>query len=136
MSANLFFERVLSYEQEVFEEYILKRKQLIENIKGFQLKDLTNKQLLNFTNDIKMVIDPIKNTIKGIDHHLSNTSLANEESTKYDKDVYQMVIFYEFFLKDFLTGSSELSETLLSESVLNSSEFSESSESLSDSDSR
>jgi hypothetical protein len=110
MSANSFFEGVLSYEEKIFREYIFKRKQLIENIKQFQLKDLTNKQLLTFTNDIKMIIDPIKNTINNIDHHLSNVSLTNEESTNYDKDIQQMVILYNFFLRDFLTRGSDSSE--------------------------
>ena len=114
-SANLK-EKILRYENEVFDDYILKRKQLIENITNLQLTDLDEDQTNIFTNDLKMIIDSVKNTSDSINHYLSNESFKNNESTEILMETSFLVVLYHFFFPNFLRGTitsasdSELSE--------------------------
>ena len=122
-------EQILQYESKVFENYINKRKQLIENIEILQLKDLNKDQLNVFINDLKMIIDPLKNTTENIDHYLSNKSFKNDDSTQTLSEMHFLVVLNHFFFPNFLRGTitsgseSELSDS--SESDNSESELSE-----------
>ena len=59
--------RLLNYENEVFNEYVSKRKILIEKINILETNKLDKSQLLIFINDIKDVLDPIKLSCANID---------------------------------------------------------------------
>jgi len=45
-NTNNFKDRILNYEESVFNEYITKRSHLIENIKNLKLNDLKYRRLL------------------------------------------------------------------------------------------
>jgi hypothetical protein len=111
-NTNNFKESVLKYEESVFNEYISKRSKLIENIKNLQLNNLNNNQLLNFTSDLKIIIDPIKTCISNIDDHFLNNCLDNNKSIHDLSDLNNLMGLYVLF--DFLGrgggGSSSGSE--------------------------
>jgi len=117
---NCFIDKILNYEKLVFDEYNLKRNNLIENIKNLQLKDLDKNQLINLTSDIKLIIDPIKTSIINIDDYFinHNNKFNNNESIKTISNLNQLITFFFLF-----TGSDSGSESL---SVCDSSESSDS----------
>jgi hypothetical protein len=117
---NCFIDKILNYEKLVFDEYNLKRNNLIENIKNLQLKDLDKNQLINLTSDIKLIIDPIKTSIINIDDYFinHNNKFNNNESIKTISNLNQLITFFFLF-----TGSDSGSESL---SVSDSSESSDS----------
>ena len=104
---NSFIEKILKYENSIFNEYTIKRNTLIENIKNLQLNDLNKDQLLNLTSDIKLVIDPIKTSISNMDDYFNNlkNSWNSNESTK---TLNELNLFYTFFF--LFTGSGSGSE--------------------------
>ena len=119
---NSFIEKILKYENSIFNEYTIKRNTLIENIKNLQLNDLNKDQLLNLTSDIKLVIDPIKTSISNMDDYFNNlkNSWNSNESTK---TLNELNLFYTFFFLFTGSGSgSEDPEISESDSVSESSE--------------
>ena len=122
--------KILNYEECIFNEYSSKRKILIKNIKNVSFLD--KPELINFINDIKAVIDPIKTSTSAIDHYLTNIDFKNNESSK---NVSELLFIYLLFglistetLETELPESSESSESSESESE---SELSESNSSRS-----
>ena len=121
--------KILNYEECIFNEFILKRKNLIENITKIDF--LNKNQLFIFINDLKAIIDPIKTSTVAIDHYFTNTSFENNESVLEQEQLNKLLSFY------FLFGlfSTEALETEIPESISESvSELlvSESDDSLSD----
>lgn len=129
MESSNLKERILQYESKIFENYLNKRKQLIENIKNLQLIDLNKDQMNIFINDLKIIIDPLKNTTENIDHYLSNTSFKNNDSTERLSEMNFLLVLNHFFFPNFLRGTitsgseSELSDS--SDSDISESELSE-----------
>ncbi len=117
--------KILNYENEIFNEYISKRKKLIKNIK--EQSFLNKKQSLNFVNDLKAIIDPIKTSISSIDYYFTN---LNFDKNNTEVDISKILCTY-LLLETYLTSSLDTLDTLEPES----SESSESSESFEDSDS-
>jgi len=108
-NTNNFKESLIKYEESVFNEYISKRSKLIENIKNLQLSSLNNNQLLNFTSDVKVIIDPIKTCISNIDDYFLNNCFDNNKSINDLSDLNTLMGIYVLF--DFLgRGSSSGSE--------------------------
>ena len=107
-----FKEQILKYENDIHIEYLSKRNKLIENINNLQLNNLTTEQLYVFINDLKMVLDPLKNINISIDHYLNNKDFTNTESSDSLDDM-KAFIFYHFFFKDFLntSGSESVSDS-------------------------
>ena len=106
-----FKDQILKYENDIYLEYISKRTNLIENINNLQLNTLTTEQLYVFINDLKMIIDPIKNINNSIDHYLNNKDFTNTESSDSLDDM-KGFIFYHFFFKDFLNTAGSGSESV------------------------
>ena len=126
--------KILNYENSVFNEYSTKRKMLIEKIN--KINKLNKSQLLIFVNDIKDVIDPIKASCKNIDHLLSNVNFKNNKSFQSNKDMLSIVIMFYLFkdrLDLNLISSEESEEIELTDS--SDSDSSESSDSSSKSES-
>ena len=98
-NTNNFKESILKYEQTIFNDYISKRTELIENIKSLQLNDLTQQQLINITSDIKLIIDPIKSSITGISDYFTNfnNSFNNNDSIKTLNDFSTLIKNYILF---------------------------------------
>ena len=103
--------KILNYESLIFEEFILKRKKLIENISKLAL--LNKNQLFIFINDLKAIIDPIKTSTIAIDHYFTNTSFENNESVLEQEQLNKLLSFYLLFG----LFSTEALETEVSESV-------------------
>ena len=116
--------KILNYESLIFEEFILKRKKLIENISKLAL--LNKNQLFIFINDLKAIIDPIKTSTVAIDHYFTNPNFENNESVLEQEQLNKLLSFY--FLFGFGLDSTEALETEISESESES----ESDDSLSD----
>lgn len=116
--------KILNYENEIFNEYISKRKKLIKNIK--EQSFLNKKQSLNFVNDIKAIIDPIKTSISSIDYYFTN---LNFDKNNTEVDISKILCTY-LLLETYLTSSLDTLDTLESS---DDSELSEDSESLEDS---
>ena len=118
--------KILNYENEIFNEYISKRKKLIKNIK--EQSFLNKKQSLNFVNDLKAIIDPIKISISSIDYYFTN---LNFDKNNTEVDISKILCTY-LLLETYLTSSLDTLDTLESESS-ELSEDSEDSEPLEDS---
>jgi len=104
MDSLLF--KILNYENKIFEEYISKRTTFLENLKTIKINELSKEQLLNFINDIKNTIDPLKTSISSIDDYFLNLNL---NFSKGNDDTGDLVNY--LFLGYFFTLiSSELSE--------------------------
>ena len=96
---NTLIDKILNYEKSIFDEYILKRNNLIENLKNLELKNLDNNQLLNLTSDIKLIIDPIKTSISSIDDYFTNSeySFNNDDSVKSISDLNKLMTLHLLF---------------------------------------
>ena len=123
--------KILHHENEIFEEFIKKRKTFLQNVKKNTLNEC---QMKHFIYDVKSIIDSMKSTNNFIEQYFVNSK--NHFNNDYSMNETQFIQFY-FFFKDFFFISRESSESSeLSESVSNSSESfsdSEPSDSVSDS---
>ena len=111
-NTNNFKETILKYEETVFNDYISKRTDLIENIKSLQLNDLSQTQLINITSDIKLIIDPIKSSITNIGDYFTNfnNSFNNNDSVNTLNDF--SVFMKNYILIDLFRKRSEDSDSL------------------------
>ena len=98
--------KILNYEDEIFNEYISKRKKLIKNIK--EQTFLNKKQSLNFVNDLKAIIDPIKTSISSIDYYFTN---LNFDKNNTETDISKILCTY-LLLETYLTSSLDTLDTL------------------------
>ena len=105
MDSLLF--KILNYENKIFEEYISKRTTFLENLKTIKINELSKEQLLNFINDIKNIIDPLKTSISSIDDYFLNLNL---NFTKGNDDDTGDLVNYLFLGYFFTLISSELTE--------------------------
>ena len=104
--------KILNYEDEIFNEYISKRKKLIKNIK--LQKNLNQSQTLNFINDIKAIIDPIKTSLDSIDYYFTN---LNFDKSKSSDEISKMLFIYLFLeIRLGVTSSLDTLDTLESDS--------------------
>jgi hypothetical protein len=105
---NTLLNKILNYESKTFDEYLLKRSQLIQHIKQLNVNELTQDQLMIFINDLKDIIDPIKTSISSIDYFFTNETFDKTDSIR-SNDLFKKAMIYFFLFGD----SSEESEILL-----------------------
>ncbi len=134
MNKTLLF-KLLNYEECLFNTFVEKRKMFVNKLSETNFESLNEKQRSNFINDLQEIIHPIKNTIDSIDNFILNQpSFINEQSSKNNETMLNIVIHYFLFEGLFKTEipdeDSELSEEVSSESSEEISESSESSESV------
>ena len=109
---HILISKILNYEKEIFNEYISKRKKLIKNIK--LQKNLNQSQTLNFINDIKAIIDPIKTSLDSIDYYFTN---LNFDKSKSSDEISKMLFIYLFLeIRLGVTSSLDTLDTLESDS--------------------
>ena len=89
--------KILNYESEIFNLYSLKRIELIDKINKIEINKLNKDQLLNYIENLKNIIDPIKTSISFIDDLQINSSSSNAT----DIDMKSLIVFY-FYFKDVL----------------------------------
>ena len=132
-----FKSEILKYENKIFTKYLQKRKLFINVINNFDFNELNTNQLLNFTFDTKIVIDPIKTSIENITQFLKNekNSFINENSINYDQNLKKILVFYSIFHYHESHSSESDPDSISSNFLDNSSISNESSESESDSES-
>ena len=106
--------QILEYEQHIFDEYISKRIKFIKSIKELNINKLNKTQLSNMINDIKMIIDPLKNIINNIDDYLENNidSFNNDLSTRSLIDFDELIKYY--ILLSSLNDSPDSLDSLVS----------------------
>ena len=107
--------KILNYEEDVFNEYQLKRNHFIENLKKINTNKLSKQQLLIFINDIKNIIDPLKSSMESIDYHFTNLKF---EKTYEDQLTSYLFLGYFLTLISSISSDSELIELSVSESEL------------------
>ena len=131
MESNLI-NKILDYEETIFNEFIQKRTNLIKNINNLKIDNKV--QWVNCINDIKCIIDPIKNVNILIDQFGTNLFQDNK-SINENNFILFYLIFKDFFLTTIssepLDSSvpSELTEPSVPSEPSESSEPSEPSES-------
>ena len=106
---NSLKQQILNYELKTFDEYILKRNLLLDNINSIDFKNLNKEQLVNCVNDIKSIIDPVKLCCENIDFYFTNLDFKKTDSLKSILEVNNVLFYYNFILKDFLLTSTGLS---------------------------
>jgi hypothetical protein len=106
-----FLSRALNYENEIFEEYLAKRKELINFIQKLDFETLDKKQKIVFIENFKNVVDPLKTSISEIDTFNKDLTFKNinERST-------QVNLVYLLYLALVGVSSDETLETEISES--------------------
>ena len=77
--------KILNYESSIFEEYITKREKVVCSIKN--MRNLNKNQELVFIHDLKEIIDPIKMSINGMDHYLSNIDFIDQKNINLTTDI-------------------------------------------------
>ena len=94
---NTLKDRIINYESTIFEDYVSRRNEFINNIKNMDINSLSSEQLNNFMHDIKMIIEPIKSSSENIDYYFTN-NLANFEknnSITELKDFENIITLYQ-----------------------------------------
>ena len=91
-SGETLLSKILNYEEKIYTEWSLKRKELLENLKKIEINTLNNDQLLIFINDLKNVIDPLKTSIEHIDHFNSNSDFQNRDSINNSIDFQKIIL--------------------------------------------
>ena len=120
--------RILDYTESIFNEFIQKRTNLIKNIENTDLSKLNKNKIINYINNLKDILDPIKNVNNSID---TFTSLKNQTcNNQIENDNQTNFLIFYFLFKDFFFGcvtesSDEVSE-LISETESVSSSLSDS----------
>lgn len=71
---------IINYLNSTLNDLLSKKEIFIDNIRTVDIDNLSETQLINFTNDIKAVIDPIKTSISSIDFFINNKDFLNNES--------------------------------------------------------
>jgi hypothetical protein len=107
-----FLSRALNYENEIFDEYLSKRKKMIDFVQKLDFETLDKKQKIVFIENFKNVIEPIKTSISEIDTFNEDISFTNlnERSLKVD-------FIYLLYLFLFDSSSDETLETESSDSL-------------------
>ena len=118
-------QKILNYESQVFNEYLVKRQLMLSNLKNVDLNLLDKNQLNVFIHDMKSIIDPIKTSISEIDYYFTNTDFKKTDNLKKLNQLKAMSMLY-ILLNQSETEDTEVPESL-SESVSESEEFSSSS---------
>jgi len=113
--------KILNYEKEIHDEYILKRQKLLSFLEKIEINKLEKNQLLIFINDLKAIIDPIKISTESINFLFTNTSFKQDKNLKENNYLFLLLFFETFF-----SETSETSESDDSERVLRSESLSES----------
>jgi hypothetical protein len=107
-----FLSRALNYENEIFEEYLSKRKKMINFIQNLDFETLDKKQKIVFIENFKNVIEPIKTSISEIDTFNEDLSFTNLNESRLKVDfVYLLYLFL------FESSSDETLETESSDSL-------------------
>ena len=123
--------KILNYENEIFNKFIHNRTNLIKNIKSLNVNNLNVNNLNQFINDLKSIIDPIKTSNEFMDIYFNNfkNDFKIDNSTKENNFVLFYFLFKDFFLQsssELSSDDSELSSSELSSPELSSSELSSS----------
>ena len=110
--------RILSYEDQVYQEYSTKRTKLLTHIREIDTTALTKEQMCIFTHDVKSIIEPIKTSISEIDYYFTNIDFKKTESLEHFNQINNI---YLLFLGLYSCSETEETETPLSDPELESS---------------
>lgn len=94
---NTLKDRIINYESTIFEDYVSRRNEFINNIKNMDINSLSNEQLNNFMHDIKMIIEPIKSSSENIDYYFTNNLVNFEKNNSITelKDFENIITLYQ-----------------------------------------
>ncbi len=126
--------KILKYENELFENFLAKRKQLIEYISEIQINNLPKDKLLIFINDLKQVTDTLVTCTDNMDFLIIN-DMKSDISGKINQELLNIYLFREYFRLTGLSSELELETELELELKDNDSDSDSDSEESSDSDS-
>ena len=83
--------RILSYEDQVYQEYSTKRAKLLKHISEIDTTALTKEQMCIFIHDVKSIIEPIKTSISEIDYYFTNIDFKKTESLEHFNQIKSIV---------------------------------------------
>ena len=109
-------QKILNYESQIFDEFLVKRQLMLSHLKKANLSSLDKNQLNVFAHDMKSIIDPIKTSISEIDYYFTNTDFKKTKSLKHLNELKTMMSLYILFNQS-ETEDTEETETSESESV-------------------
>ena len=92
--------KVINYEEQVFNNFVNKRNEMLSVIKKIEINKLDNSQLLIFINDIKSIIDPINLSTQNIEYLFTNLDFKKNNSIQDFTEIQKMLIIYRFFLSN------------------------------------
>ena len=107
--------RILSYEDQVYQEYSTKRAKLLKHISEIDTTALTKEQMCIFIHDVKSIIEPIKTSISEIDYYFTNIDFKKTESLEHFNQIKSTSVIYLLFLGLYSCSETEETETPLSE---------------------
>jgi len=118
-------QKILNYESQIFDEFLVKRQLMLSHLKKANLSSLDKNQLNVFAHDMKSIIDPIKTSISEIDYYFTNTDFKKTDNLKKLNQLQTLSMLY-ILLNQSETEDTDAPESE-SESVSESEEFSSSS---------
>jgi len=87
-------DKIIEYENDIFNEFIEKRNKFINYIKNIDMGILTKEQVNNLIYDIKMILEPIKTSSENIDYIFTNTEFDKNNSEQDLINIQNVVTFY------------------------------------------
>ena len=87
-------DKIIEYENDIFNEFIEKRNKFINYIKNIDMGILTKEQVNNLIYDIKMILEPIKTSSENIDYIFTNTEFDKNNSEQELINIQNVVTFY------------------------------------------
>ena len=87
-------DKIIEYENDIFNEFIEKRNKFINYIKNIDINVLSKEQVNNLIYDIKMILEPIKTSSENIDYIFTNTEFDKNNSEQDLINIEKVVTFY------------------------------------------
>jgi hypothetical protein len=87
-------DKIIEYENDIFNEFIEKRNKFINYIKNIDMEVLSKEQVNNLIYDIKMILEPIKTSSENIDYIFTNTEFDKNNSEQDLINIQNVVTFY------------------------------------------
>ena len=87
-------DKIIEYENDIFNQFIEKRNKFINYIKNIDINVLSKEQVNNLIYDIKMILEPIKTSSENIDYIFTNTEFDKNNSEQDLINIEKVVTFY------------------------------------------
>ena len=107
-----FLSRALNYENEIFDEYLAKRKKMLDFVQNLDFETLDKKQKIVFIENFKNVVEPIKTSISQIDTFNEDLSFTNLNESRLKAEFVYLLYLFMFWDSSDETLETESSDSL------------------------